>query len=58
MRLTSYPEEKFAHKSQPAKADDIRQGETRPMARHTLMNSLLLGGLVLTLIALIAVVAS
>ena len=38
--------------------DQIRQAETRPMARHTLMNSLLLGALVLTVITLSAIILS
>lgn len=37
--------------------DEVRQAEPRPMARHTLMNSLLLGILALAVLVLVAIAA-
>lgn len=37
--------------------DEVRQAEPRPMARHTLMNSLLLGVLALAVLGLIVTAA-
>lgn len=37
--------------------DEVRQAEPRPMARHALMNSLLLGVLVLAVLGLVVAAA-